>query len=130
MIRFSKKETGDKGEDYAVKYLKKHGCKILQRNYRKKFGEIDIIAKSKDYILFVEVKTRHTNPYTQPYEAVDLRKQQKIIKTSLAYLSEKKLDSFCRFDVCEVFVNSDNLKLDHINYIKNAFEARSNYESY
>lgn len=130
MIRFSKKETGDKGEDYAVKYLKKHGCKILQRNYRKKFGEIDIIAKSKDYILFVEVKTRHTNPYTQPYEAVDLRKQQKIIKTSLAYLSEKKLDSFCRFDVCEVFVNSDNLKLDHINYIKDAFEARSNYESY
>lgn len=130
MIRFTKKETGNIGEDYAVKYLKKHGCKILTRNYRKKYGEIDIVAKSGDYILFVEVKTRHNNPYTQPYEAVDFRKQKKIIITSSAYLSEFKLDSFCRFDVCEVFVDENTLKLDHINYIKNAFEAGDIYARY
>lgn len=130
MIRFTKKETGDIGEDYAVKYLKKHGCKILERNYRKKFGEIDIIAKSKSCLLFVEVKTRHTNPYTQPYEAVDFRKQRKIIMTSSAYLTENHIDSFCRFDVCEVFVDENTLKLDHINYIKNAFEAGDTYARY
>ena len=102
----------------------------MARNYRKKYGEIDIVAKSRDYILFVEVKTRHNNPYTQPYEAVDFRKQRKIILTSSAYLSENKIDSYCRFDVCEVFVDENTLKLDHINYIKIAFEAGDNYARY
>ncbi len=124
MIKFTKKETGDIGENYAVKYLKKKGCKIIERNYRKKFGEIDIIAKNKKYFLFVEVKTRHTNPYTQPYEAVDYHKQRKIIKTSSMYLAENEIEAFCRFDVCEVFVDENTLKLDHINYIENAFEVR------
>jgi putative endonuclease len=130
MISFTKKQTGDKGEDYAAKFLKKNKYTILARNYRKRYGEIDIIAESSDYIAFVEVKTRHENPMTQPYEAVDFRKQQKIIKTAAAYIAENEIEKFCRFDVCEVYVNSKNLKLIKINYIENAFERESNYETY
>lgn len=122
MSIFSKKQTGDVGEEYAVKYLKKHGYKIIERNYRQKFGEIDIIAKRHDYLVFVEVKTRHCNPLTQPYEAVNLGKQRKIIKTAAFYLAEHKLETYTRFDVCEVFVEASTLKLNQINYIKNAFE--------
>jgi putative endonuclease len=130
MISFTKKQTGDKGEDYTAKFLKKNKYTILARNYRKRYGEIDIIAENSDYIAFVEVKTRHENPMTQPYEAVDFRKQQKIIKTAAAYIAENDIEKFCRFDVCEVYVNSKNLKLIKINYIENAFEQESNYETY
>lgn len=129
MSIFSKKQTGDIGEDYAVKYLKKHGYKIIERNYRKKIGEIDIIAKRHDYLVFVEVKTRHCNPLTKPYEAVNLGKQRKIIKTAALYIAEHKLQTYMRFDVCEVYVDAGTLKLNKINYIKNAFE-RSDYDSY
>lgn len=125
MSVFSTKQTGDKGEDYTARYLKRHGYKILDRNYRKTCGEIDIIALKKKTICFVEVKTRHSNSLTQPYEAVDLRKQSKIIKTARAYLLENKLELTCRFDVSEVFVNKDTLKLDRINYIKGAFDAQN-----
>ncbi|MCD8026632.1 MAG: YraN family protein [Clostridiales bacterium] len=127
---FTAKEIGNKGESYAVKFLKKKKYKILERNYSKKYGEIDIIAKDKEYIIFVEVKTRHENPMTSPVDAVDKRKQKRIIKTAAAYLAENRLDVYCRFDVCEVFVNSDNLKLISINYIKNAFKQEGDYAPY
>ena len=126
MTLFTKKQTGDAGEDYAVRYLKKHGCKILERNYRKKYGEIDIIAREKDCLLFVEVKTRHINSLTEPYQAVTYSKRRKIILTSEAYLSERKENAYCRFDVCEVFVDENTLKLDRIRYIKNAFTTENN----
>ena len=58
-MRYTTKEIGDRGEDYAAAYLKQHQCIILDRNYRKRWGEIDIIARQKDTYLFVEVKTRH-----------------------------------------------------------------------
>lgn len=130
MKKFTTKDIGNIGEDYAVKFLKKHKYKILERNYMKKCGEIDIIAENKEYLVFVEVKTRHTDSLTQPYEAVDFRKRRKIIKTAEMYMYKNKLNRYCRFDVCEVFVDSSSLKLDKINYIENAFEQESNYEAY
>ncbi len=130
MRLFSTKQIGDIGEEYAVKYLKKCRYKILSLNYRKKYGEIDIVAENKEYIIFVEVKTRHENPMTLPVDAVDKRKQQRLIKTASAFLSENNIDKFCRFDVCEVFVNSETLKLVNINYIENAFDAGSFYVSF
>ncbi len=120
-----KRLTGDKGESFTVRYLKRRGWKILERNYRKVFGEIDIIAQKGDLIAFVEVKTRRENPLTQPYEAVDYRKRQRIIKTAAAYLAENETDCFCRFDVSEVFINSSTLKPIKLNYIENAFETES-----
>ena len=119
------KTIGDIGEEYAVKYLKKHRYKILSRNYRKRFGEIDIIAEKKGTVAFVEVKTRHENPLTRPFEAVDIKKQEKIYRTSLAYIYENDLDCQYRFDVCEVYVNRDTLKLIQINYFDNAFIPES-----
>ncbi len=122
---YSTKKIGDKGEAYTVSYLKKKGYKILAQNYRKNYGEIDIIAKNGDMLCFVEVKTRHSNTITQPYEAVDRRKQTKIIKTAEAYLIENKLELNCRFDVSEVFVDKESLKLEKINYIAAAFDAQN-----
>ena len=110
------------GEEYAVKFLSKKKYKILERNYRKRYGEIDIIAENKNYIVFVEVKTRHTDSMTSAADAVNRQKQLKIIKTASLYLAENETEKFCRFDVCEVYVNSDNLKLVDINYIEAAFE--------
>ena len=130
MSQFSTKTTGDKGEDYAVKFLKKHRYNILARNYRKKYGEIDIIAENKEYIVFVEVKTRHENSMTKGLDAVDKRKQLRLIKTASAFLSENDIEKFCRFDVCEVYVNSDNLKLIKINYIEDAFTQEGEYAPY
>jgi putative endonuclease len=125
MRLYSTKKIGDTGEKYTSVYLKKHGYKILERNYRKNYGEIDIIAQKRDVICFVEVKTRHSNTITQPYEAVDFRKQNKIVKTAAAYLVENKIESNCRFDVCEVFVDKESLKLIKISYIQNAFDAEN-----
>lgn len=119
------KKIGDTGEDYAVNYLKKHGYKILNRNYRKNYGEIDIIAQKRDLLCFVEVKTRHSKTIARPYEAVDYRKQAKITRTAEAYLIENRLEINCRFDVCEVFVDKESLKLIKINYIKSAFDAQN-----
>lgn len=121
MKKFTTKTIGDKGEDYAVLYLKKHGYKILERNYHKTCGEIDIIARNKEYLVFVEVKTRKQNPFAEPSYAVNFSKQQHLRNTAEIYIDENSLDEPCRFDVCEVFVNSDNLKLVNINYIEDAF---------
>lgn len=130
MRKYSAKEIGDKGEKYALNYLKKHKYKILETNYYARVGEIDIIAESKEKISFVEVKTRHLNSISEPYEAVDFRKQRRIIKTAMMYLAKIETDKFCSFDICEVIVDSQTLKLLSINYIENAFEQESNYEAY
>ena len=122
MKKFSTQNIGEIGEEYAVKFLKKKKYKILERNYRKRYGEIDIIAENKNYIVFVEVKTRNTASLTSAADAVNRQKQLKIIKTASLYLAENETEKFCRFDVCEVYVNADNLKLVDINYIEAAFE--------
>ena len=122
MKKFSTQNIGEKGEEYTVTFLKKKKYKILERNYRKRYGEIDIIAENKNYIVFVEVKTRHKDSMTSAADAVNRQKQIRIIKTASMYLAENETDKFCRFDVCEVYVNSDNLKLVNINYIESAFE--------
>lgn len=122
MKKFSTQNIGEIGEEYASKFLKKKKYKILERNYRKRYGEIDIIAENKNYIVFVEVKTRHTDSMTSAADAVNRQKQIRIIKTASLYLAENETEKFCRFDVCEVYINSDNLKLVDINYIEAAFE--------
>lgn len=121
---------GAKGEEYAVDYLIKNGYIIRHRNYRVRFGEIDIVAENESYVVFVEVKTRHTNSAIRPYMAVDYYKQQKIIKAAKMYLAEYQIDKFCRLDVCEVYVDRQNLELRRINYIESAFEEESSYEAY
>lgn len=124
------KISGDLGEDFAVRYLKKHRYKIIARNYRKRYGEIDIIAENKNYLIFVEVKTRGDNPIIGGAYAVDKRKQARIIKTAAMYLMENPTNKYCRFDVCEVYIDSKSLKLKSLNYIENAFEQEGYNAAY
>lgn len=107
------------GEKAATAYLEKQGYQLLCRNYRTRAGEIDIICEKYGVITFIEVKTRRNTNYGMPAEAVYYRKQQKIIKTAMLYLSEKQLNgkSF-QFDVMEVFIEKGIIKYNHI---ENAF---------
>ena len=117
------KTHGKFGEDYTVKYLKKHGYKILERNYHSRFGEIDVIASKKGVLAFVEVKTRGENAIYAPREAVDYFKQQKCIKTAEFYLVNNPSELQPRFDVSEIVVTESGAKIEvktH-NYIENAF---------
>ena len=96
----TKKEIGAEGEDLAVKTLKKSGYRIIQKNYRTRFGEIDIVAEDKDCLVFVEVKRRSTGAYGTSFDAVGNRKKAHIIRTAQYYLKEFKCeDRKTRFDV-------------------------------
>ena len=116
--------TGKVGEDYTASLLENRGCTVLERNYHSRYGEIDIIARDGQYIVFVEVKTRRGTGLTHPLAAVTKAKQQKLIKTALLYLSEhpesQHLD--CRFDVAGVTTDSAGNVL-RTDYIENAFEG-------
>ena len=97
------KSIGNKGENIAAKYLAKQGYKVLQRNYNCHYGEVDIVAKDGDYIVFVEVKSRTSTAFCMPREAVDWHKQQRIINCAKSWLvANKKYGSNVRFDVAEV----------------------------
>lgn len=107
--------TGSEGEHSAVKYLRKRGYTIITTNYRAKTGEIDIIAQDKDYVVFIEVKTRRSSNYGLPAEAVNYKKQQKIINTALCFMNSRKLtNSACRFDILEIYLKNDTVQYNHI----------------
>ena len=101
------KITGQCGEDVATGLLKKKGYKILERNYKNKIGEIDIIAKHKDDLVFVEVKTRSTEKFGTPVDAVTYYKKQKIVNTAKMYLMKNPADLNIRFDIIEVYGGFD-----------------------
>ena len=116
-----KKAIGAEGERIAVRFLKKKGYKILQRNYRSKGGEIDIICYDHGCIVFVEVKTRFSNAYGAPELAVNEAKRRQIIKTASHYTAQKKIEGVdLRFDVVSVF-HSPDAKRPAITLFKNAF---------
>lgn len=111
------KILGDKGERIAVKFLKHHGYKILEKNYKNKLGEIDIIAfdKKEKFLVFVEVKTKSSDFFGLPREMVDEQKQFKIEQVATFYLMSKNdFETKIRFDVVEVL----DKKVEHI---KNAW---------
>ncbi len=113
-------EIGRMGEQEAAKYLKQKGYYIIQSNFRCKLGEIDLIAKHKDTLVFIEVKTRKNNLYGTPGQAVNKTKQKKIIKTALYYLKLNDLyHENIRFDIVEVWQHNHRVKNIHI--IPNAF---------
>jgi putative endonuclease len=111
--------SGKTGENAAAKYLKNKGYKILAKNFRKTYGEIDIIAQKGENITFVEVKTRKSDAYGTPAEFVTIKKQKRIIKAAYTYIQEKDLDAEFTFDIVEVYF--DGRKVTQINHIENAF---------
>ena len=115
-----RQKFGEKGEAIAVQQLKKEGYKILEANYLTKLGEIDIIAKDKNTIVFVEVKARRSVNFGSPNEAVSIQKQKKISMVALYYLkTTKQMTTKARFDVVAVNLNRDKPRVE---IIKNAFE--------
>jgi len=117
-----KKNIGNWGEGLACSYLKKRGYKILDRNFRTIFGEIDIVAKSKRMIVFVEVKTRATDSLGPPYLAVTKVKETHIIKNALLYLKMRGYTKASwRIDIVSVKLNRC-YGVENIELIENAVE--------
>ena len=111
---------GQCGEETAVKILKKNGYKIIERNYRTRQGEIDIIAQDGEYTCFVEVKFRKNDDFGDPGDFIDERKQQKIIKTAQYYAVKKGIyDTPMRFDA--VLITAGTGKKINAEVIKDAF---------
>ena len=109
----------NQGEQLACKYLKNRGFDVIEKNYKTRYGEIDIIAVHQDVLCFIEVKSRKSTEYGLPEEYVDRRKQQKLIKTSLIYcINTITPVQDRRFDVVSVDLNNGQCRL-----IKNAFEV-------
>ena len=120
MMTEKTKTLGKKGEDIAAAFLEKKGYNILFRNYKCSFGEIDIIAKHKKILSFIEVKTRSTKKYGLPQEAVTSVKQTKISRVALEFVQRYKMDNrAARFDVVSVQYLNDGYEVD---LIENAFE--------
>ncbi|MEW9093990.1 MAG: YraN family protein [Clostridiaceae bacterium] len=117
-----RKKMGDLGEELAQSYLIESGYIILEKNFRCKTGEIDIIGKDGNFISFIEVKTRCSDFYGSPGEAVNYVKQCKIYKTAQMYILKKKLHRFnFRFDVVEVILKYESDDFS-IKLIKDAFQ--------
>lgn len=113
-----RKLFGQWGEDAASLHLKKQGMKIVERNYRNRIGEIDIIAKDGETLVFIEVKSRKSRAFGEPTEAVTVRKQQQILRVAQAYLVKHGgIDRAVRFDVVSI-VSGKQLTVEHV---KNAF---------
>jgi len=120
------KILGAFGENMAREYLSKCGYRVLEKNFSCRAGEIDIIAIQGDAVVFIEVKTRSSDRYGLPSEAVSKSKQQKIVKTALYYMQKNKLlDKMCRFDVMEIIVDGEGS--NRINIITDAFQYSGRY---
>ncbi len=121
----NKRGFGSIGENLAVEYLVRQGFTILDRNYRSgRIGEIDIIAAEKEYICFIEVKTRTSSLYGAPIEAVGYGKRQKMKTLAWIYIKHKNHDNkYMRFDIVEVTGKkmNDKFVLEHINLVRSAF---------
>ena len=111
-------EFGMEGEREAVKYLKKEGYEILETNWHFHRYEIDIIAKRGEVLAIVEVKTRATDYFGDPEDAVDYKKRRKIVESADAYIEERDLDVDVRFDIVAILKTKDGLKL---RFIEDAF---------
>ena len=110
------RDFGNKGEDLACEYLKKNGYEILERNkHFSKLCEIDIIAKIKNKVVFVEVKTRKTNNFGTPFEAITKTKYNNIKTGVLSYLAENKIKSY-QIDVIGITIEPE-LKIEHLKNV-------------
>ena len=118
----STKQDGDWGEALVAEYLEARGCCIVEKEWRCRFGEIDLIAEQEGTLLFVEVKLRTNLRYGMPRESVTAKKQEKLRSAALLYLSMHGLDAPARFDVAEVYTDvHHSARSTHIEYIENAF---------
>lgn len=110
-------QRGQQAETWACEYLQTQGFQVLARNYRLRGGEIDLIGRDSDYLVFVEVRYRCNAEFGGALYSIDLRKQQRIIRTAQHYLMRNSVDLPCRFDVIAIDA------AQQITWLKNAFET-------
>jgi putative endonuclease len=114
---------GKAGEDYACRELERCGYAILARRFRTRYGEIDIVARDGESVVFIEVKARRSVRFGQPAEAVDWRKRQRLVRMAAEYVFRYSLgNAGCRFDVVSV-VFGEGLR-PRVEVIRDAFDAR------
>jgi putative endonuclease len=112
-------KLGHKGEGLAVDYLEQKGYCIIQRNFKTSLGEIDIIARDKETLVFIEVKTRESLEYGQPFESVTVAKRRKIANVATLFLKKLREVPPCRFDIVSICHKKGKPEFD---LIKDAFE--------
>ena len=123
----TRQETGKLGEQLAQKFLKKKGYRIRETGFHCSRGEIDIIARKKDYLVFVEVRARTGQEFGTPEESITQAKKEKLIATALTYInSHEDLPSLWRIDVVAIELN-DKGKTQRIELIENAIEGDSRF---
>jgi putative endonuclease len=115
-----RKSIGIQGEEIAAEYLKGQRYRVIETNFRCRCGEIDIVARDGNTLVFVEVKTRRTSSYGPPQLSVTQFKQRQISKAALTYLTKSRLTEMnARFDVISIVLTGERSVVDHI---KNAFD--------
>lgn len=120
--RGAKKQLGNRGEIEAARFLQQLGYKILHRQLRSRFGELDLVAVDKDTIVFVEVKTRSSTDVGHPTEAITPAKQAKMTRSALAFLKRNRwLNQRARFDVIAIIWPGGD-QAPQIQHFLNAFE--------
>lgn len=112
-------ETGKIGEEIAAEYLQKKGFKVIERNWRIEKWEVDIIAEDKDERVFVEVKTRFSEDYGNPADAVTKKKQRYLINAANLYAQQNNYDGRMRFDVVCVYLEKGKKAL--VEHMEEAF---------
>lgn len=125
------KSLGERGEDYAARYLKRKGYKIIALRDRSRLGEIDIVAVEGRTVVFVEVKTRAAEEKGTPEEAVNREKQERLTKAALAFLRRHDLLGNCsaRFDVISL-VWPEGQKRPELRHFENAFSPAGNFQMF
>lgn len=120
-----RRKLGDAGEGAAANYLKSYGYQILERNYRKKFGELDIVAKFRNNIVFIEVKSQKKGTRFLPAQNVNFFKQKRLVRAAQAYLKEKRIppDAPWQIDVMVVEID-DETGTNKIEHLQNCVWGR------
>ena len=114
-------KSGRFGEEMARIFLAKQGYEVLELNWRCRYGELDLICRDQQAVIFVEVKTRNTATLETPAEALNQRKQTKLIKSASLFLSQHRLwHAQSRFDLVSVYFQTHHCQVDHV---PNAFSA-------
>ena len=112
------RDLGTWGESQAVEFLRKKDYEIIERNFYSYQGEIDIIAKDKNELVFCEVKTRRNINYGMPAESVNYYKKKHIYETAKYYLYKNNFNNICvRFDIIEVYLINHNIKINHLKNV-------------
>jgi len=115
MSSFNRRKWGKAGEDLAARFLEQSGLKILERNFRFERGEIDLIAREGEELVFIEVKARQSNTFGAPEDAVTEKKQEQIHNVAEGYLFKNEIDDCpCRFDIVAIDYKNGNAEIRHI----------------